>query len=276
MRGTNLSTDRRKLFSILVVVFLTVLAFTEGTRTWEQSKFDELYKGTAKGVAVRSTGGLQLAPAFKPLYTTPSTYIWSIAADDSGTLFAATGAPARLYRITSDGQASTIFEPQELQVQALVADKKGAIYAATSPDGKVYKIEQKKNAPTRNEKGKADQGPTWSSSVYFDPGTKYIWDLALDSQDNLYIATGDHGEIYRVTPKGEHTVFFKSDEAHIRTLAFDTAGNLIAGSAGEAGGLRVPFGSQVNDDECCISSVVGIAAAGRWIRRATAGAGAAA
>jgi sugar lactone lactonase YvrE len=232
MRGTNLSIHRQTLSSILVVVGLTAFAFGEGTRTWEQSKFDELSKGTTKGVAVRSTGGLQLAPAFKQLYTTPSTYIWSIAADDSGILYAATGAPARLYRITPEGQASTIFEPQELQVQALVVNKKGAIYAATSPDGKVYKIEQKKNTPARGEKGKAEPGPAWTSSVYFDPGTKYIWDLAIDNQDNLYIATGDHGEIYRVTPKGEHAVFFKSDEAHIRVLALDPKGNLIAGSDG--------------------------------------------
>ncbi len=42
----------------------------------------------------------------------------------------------------------------------------------------------------------------WSSSVYFDPGTKYIWDLALDGAGNLYVATGDRGEIFRVTPEG--------------------------------------------------------------------------
>ncbi len=46
------------------------------------------------------------------------------------------------------------------------------------------------------------------------------------------MATGDHGEIFRVTPKGEHSVFFKSDEAHIRVLAIDAKGNLIAGSDG--------------------------------------------
>jgi len=35
-----------------------------------------------------------------------------------------------------------------------------------------------------------------------------------------------------VAPNGEHSVFFKSDEPHIRTLAFDVQGNLIAGSDG--------------------------------------------
>src|SRR5207237_4878568 len=73
---------------------------------------------------------------------------------------------------------------------------------------------------------------SWTSSVYFAPGTKYIWDLALDKSGNLYVATGDHGEIYRVTPKGDHSVFFKSDETHIRVLALDAQGNVIAGSDG--------------------------------------------
>ncbi len=35
-----------------------------------------------------------------------------------------------------------------------------------------------------------------------------------------------------MTPKGEHSVFFKSDEAHIRVLTVDAKGNLIAGSDG--------------------------------------------
>ncbi len=232
----------RWLFTIFPILFLHSFLFAEGTRTWEQSKFDELIKGTTKGVAVRSTGGLELAPAFTALSTTPSTYIWSIAADREGNLYAAAGSPARVYRITPDGKSTVIFEPQELQVQALVVDKSGAIYAATNPDGKVYKIEDHAASPSKGsgDKKSADKKPTdkppadglRGSSVYFEPGTKYIWDLVLDDSGNLYVATGDHGEIFRVTPKGEHSVFFQSDEAHIRVMAFDGKGNLIAGSDG--------------------------------------------
>jgi len=249
----------RKLFFFLLAGFLLTnlsgsglvsTALAEGTRTWEQSKFDDLSKGTATGVAIRSAGGLELTPTFKSLYATPSTYIWAIAADDAGNLYVATGAPARVYRITPDGKATIIFEPKELQVQTLRAGPGGAIYAATAPDGKVYKLEHK---PSGKGQAKADSpqdaasekdkerdkdaakpaaDSSWSSSVYFEPGTKYIWDLALDKSGNLYVATGDHGEIYRVTPKGEHSVFFKSDETHIRVLAFDAKENLIAGSDG--------------------------------------------
>jgi len=183
-----------------------------------------LSKGTAKGVAIRSAGGLELAPAFKALATTPSTYIWALASDKNGVVYAAAGSPARVYRITPDGQSTVIFEPQELQVQALAVDKTGAIFAGTNPDGKIYRLEP--GTATKDSNG------AWKSSVYFDPATKYIWDLALDDAGNLFVATGDKGEIYRVTPKGEHSVFFKSDEAHIRVLALDGKGNLIAGSDG--------------------------------------------
>jgi hypothetical protein len=195
-----------RLLPVFCVVLLSLLVFAEGTRTWEQSKFDDLVKGTADGIAIRSTGGLELAPSFKMLYATPSTYIWSIAADDAGNVYAATGSPARVYRITPDGKAVIIFQPQELQVQALKVDPAGSIYAATAPDGKVYKIEHKpsgKNEAPKAESKPADSvskeavkptlDPSWSSSVYFAPGTKYIWDLELDKGGNLYVATGYRG-----------------------------------------------------------------------------------
>jgi len=238
---------------------LVPAAFADGTRTWEQSKFEDLSKGTATGVALRSSGGLELAPSFKLVYATPSTYIWAVASDDAGNLYVATGSPARVYRVTPDGQATIIFEPQELQVQTIEVGPHGEIYAATAPDGKVYKLEHKprdkgetksdsktvgskadskseKDAPPKDlqpkDPAKPALDPSWSSSEYFAPGTKYIWDLVLDKAGNLYVATGDHGEIYKVTPKGEHSVFFKSDETHIRVLALDNQSNLIAGTDG--------------------------------------------
>jgi sugar lactone lactonase YvrE len=252
----------RKLFSVIAVLLVSATClFAEGTHTWEQSSYDDLEQGTAQGVAIRSQGGIELAPAFAPVFTTPSTYIWSIADDGQGNVYAAAGSPARVYRITPEGQASIVFQPSELQVQALVVGKDGVIYAATSPDGKVYKIQRTSSVPasasqrsrtSRNEppappSQPADPhafadppqqpdavpvDPNYKATVLFDPETKYIWDLALDSQGQLYVATGDQGEIFRVPRDGQPTLFFKSDEAHIRVLAFDPKGNLIAGSDG--------------------------------------------
>ena len=214
----------KKLLSVLFVLALIASAFGEGTRQWRETGYDEFERGTARGVAIRSTGQLELAPAFKAIYTSPSTFIWGLAADKDGVVYAATGAPARVYRITSDGKSAVIFEPKELQVQSIALGPDGAVYAATSPDGKVYRITRKVGA--------AAAAPEYAAEIFFNPKTKYIWDMAFDAQGRLYIATGDNGEIYRVEKTGQGAVFFKSDEAHMRVLAFDPKGNVIAGSDG--------------------------------------------
>jgi sugar lactone lactonase YvrE len=235
-------------------------AIAQTTRTWEQSSFDDFEKGVSHGVAVRSDGVLELAPAFRAVATTPSTFIWAVASDAEGNLLAATGAPARVYRITPRGQLSTLLQPAELEVQAIAVARDGTIYAATSPDGKIYRIQRntppagRPNEPRKAEKQAVAQrnpqtsttaanspaaeapqlalDPDYTAAIFFEPRTKYIWALALDAQGRLYIATGDRGEIYRVEPNGSGSVFFKSDEAHIRSITFDRAGNLIAGSDG--------------------------------------------
>ncbi len=247
-----------KVFRLLALcLLLASTGWAQATRTWEQTKYDDFEKGTARGIAISSDGTLTLAPAFASLYTTPSTYLWALASDAEGNAYAAAGSPARVYKLTPDGKASIIFAPQELQVQALVVDGSGAIYAATSPDGKVYKIVHGGPAPGKTPEGShttaeiaaaqegAKPGPagenppisvsvdsSYSTSVYFDPKTKYIWALALDRQGQLYIGTGDRGEIFRVDRSGRGSLFFKSDEAQIRALDFDNLGNLIAGTDG--------------------------------------------
>jgi hypothetical protein len=129
-----------------------------------------------------------------------------------------------VYRVERDGIAQSIFEPKELQVQS-IAVVKDVVYAATSPDGKIYKL-------TPAQKSEQKAAPTYTATEFFDPKTKYIWQIVAAADGTLYAATGDRGEIYRVTPDGKGSVFFNSDEAHIRALALDREGNIIAGTDG--------------------------------------------
>jgi hypothetical protein len=209
-----------KTVRLFPAIFLSaIFSFAQGTQTWQQRSYEDFSKGTSKGVALRSDGTLGVAPAFEAVYTAPSTYIWCAAAQVDGSVFVGAGSPARVYRVTADGKASVVFEPKELQVQALALDKDGTLYAATSPDGKVYKIIRAQNGE-------------YSAAPFFDPKSKYIWALATDNAGNVFVGTGDRGEIFRVNKTGDGSVFFKSDEAHIRSMAFDASGNLIVGTDG--------------------------------------------
>lgn len=263
-----------KHFFLALLLFVGVFAFAEGTQTWEESKFEDFQKGTATGVAIRSDGALELAPAFKPLYTSPSTFLWAITSDRNGVLYAAAGAPARVYRITPDGKAEVIFEPKELQVQALI-ERNGVLYAATSPDGKVYKLEREAAPPAAGAK----PGTPWKATTFFDPKTKYIWALAMDSQGALYVATGDQGQIFKVTPDGNGAVLFQTEDAHVRSLAFDSKGNLIAGTDGSgliyrispAGEAFVLYSAPKKEITALATDSQGnIYAAGDGIKRSTA------
>ncbi|HYE24716.1 MAG TPA: hypothetical protein VEG32_05905 [Clostridia bacterium] len=228
----------------LVILLLCGVCGAQTTRTWEQTRYEELEQGTSKGVAIRSDGTLTLAPELKQLASSPSTFLWSIASDSQGNVFTAAGSPARVYRTNRDGKLTTVLAPTELQVQAVTVALDGTVYAATSPDGKVYRITPAAAAPVAKataepapvaaprSDSKVELDPAYASSVFYTPNSKYIWALAADREGRLYVATGDRGEIHRVEKNGTGSVFFNSDEAHIRTLAIDNTGNIIAGSDG--------------------------------------------
>jgi sugar lactone lactonase YvrE len=219
----------RRLVPLLVFLAVSSLANAQGTRVWTQSRFDEFEKGRPHGVAIGSDGSLIPGPKVSVVTTTPSTYVWGVAADSAGNAYLATGSPATVLKISPEGKSTKIFETKDLTVQAIAAGPDGSVYAATLPSGKVYKL--KADGPAQDDT---------SATVAFDPAAtgekpKYIWSLLFDTQGRLYIATGGPAAIYRIDPAragARPELFFKSDEQHIRCMAFDRSGNLIAGSDG--------------------------------------------
>jgi WD40 repeat protein len=231
-RHSSLATRRfLQIFSFsLLLCFLTSLPLlAEHTRRWRQSTHDEFLKGTAHGVAVRSDGRLELAPKFTLLADADASYLWSVRLDPKGTLYAAGGSPAKVFRFDSNGKPVVVFDSTDLSAQAIAFDSKGTLYVGTSPDGKVYRV-----------------SASGEKSVFFDPKTKYIWDLAFSLDGTLYVATGDKGQVFSVAPDGKGELFYSSDEAHIRILAFDAKGNLIAGTEPSGRVLRISRNSSKN------------------------------
>jgi len=225
-RAALLPITRFSYFSLLLCFLTSLPLFAEHTRRWRQSTYEEFLKGTAHGVAVRSDGRLELAPKFTLLADADASYLWSVRLDSKGTLFAAGGSPARVFRFDSNGKPSIVFDSADLSAQTIAFDSKGTLYVGTSPDGKVYRV-----------------SASGEKSVFFDPKTKYIWDLAFAPDGTLYVATGDKGQVFAVAPDGKGELFYASDEAHIRVLAFDARGNLIAGTEPSGRILRISRGS---------------------------------
>jgi len=177
--------------------------------------------------------------------TTPSSFVWSVAADKTGTVYLATGSPATVLRVAKDGKITNLFETKALAVQVLRMGPDGNLYAATLPEGKVYRIKPDAAAAVNEtaaevvfdlEKAEAKSADgAKPDGKAADGKARYIWDMTFDQAGRLYVATGGPAAIYRLNvaeaqPKAE--VFFKCDEQHIRALAWDKTGNLIAGTDG--------------------------------------------
>lgn len=213
----------------LAVAFAGTAAFAVETKSWQQGAMSDFEKGKLHKLSLRSDGRLSLAPAVKELHDASTPYLWGCAQDSKGNLYvgggSANGTSEKLIQIDPGGKAKTIAELEGLEIHAIAIDKKDAIYAATAPDGKVYRI---RNAGAKPE-------------VFYDPKAKYIWALVFNAAGDLFVATGDKGEIHRVTADGKGSVFFKADESHIRSLTVDGQGNLIAGT--EPGGLILRVGA---------------------------------
>jgi len=243
--------------SALAVAFFTAAAAqpssAQGTHLWTQSRLEEFEKGTPQGVALTSDGHLREGPGLTEMLTTPSTYVWSVAVNQtSGESYLGTSSPAAVLRVGKDGKPFTLFETKDVSVQVVRLGPDGALYAATLPSGKVYRL--KTDASAKQDEASATvvfdaaaldkpkPGPDSAKKTDAKPDAEkpdtkshYIWDLTFDPSGRLYIATGGPGAVYRVNPTkpgAKPEVFFHCDEEHIRSLAWDAKGNLIAGSDG--------------------------------------------
>ncbi len=216
-----------KISSVLIalVCVSTALPAVE-TKYWQQTEMADFEKGMLTRVSLSSDGHLTLAPVVKEIHDPSVTFLWAVARDSKGNLYAGGGAlgasKAKLLVIDPSGTAKILAELDGMAIQAIAIDRQDRVYAATSPDGKIYRVDAA---------GKAE--------TFYDPHAKYIWALAFSRSGDLFVATGDQGEIHRVKPSqtgaGTGSLFFKTDETHARSLAVDASDNLIVGT--DPGGL---------------------------------------
>jgi hypothetical protein len=231
--------------TLFVAAGASLPALAQGTRLWTQSRLEEFEKGTQQGVALGSDGHLRQGPGLTEMATTPSTYVWSVAADKNGVAYVGTASPATVLRVEKDGRQFALFETKDLSVQVVQLGPDGALYAATLPSGKVYRLkpgatakQDETSATVVFDAAKLEDAKTTSGKADADKAdakSHFIWDLTFDAAGRLYIAAGGPAAVYRVDPArpaDKPELFFKCDEQHIRSLAWDAKGNLIAGTDG--------------------------------------------
>ena len=188
--------------------------------------------GTLKKVAVTSMGQIQLAPELKDLAETEDPFLWSLAVDADGAVYAGSGNSGRIYRLAPDAEAPEILaDTPEIAITCLLLGRDGMLYAGGAPDGIVYQIDPSMDKPT--------------PKTIFQEGEKYVWALLQpEGSDTIYAATGDKGKLYALMPDAENPGAFKSeavfdaDDPHLLCLAY-SGGSIYAGSDNEGRVYRI-------------------------------------
>ncbi len=207
------------IFSVAVVFFSIHLlpVFGVTTRIWEQQNQKDFESGKPKDVSLSSRGELMLAPKLDAFFEdTKEIYIWCLAEDSKGNIYAGTGNSGKIYRINTDGESSLFYDSPEVSILTLAIDSNDNIYAGTAPDGLIYKLTDSSTPPT----------------TILSSEEKYVWAMTFDEAGNLYASTGTSGKIYKITPDGQTSVLYDSDERNILCLLYHQ-GMLYAGSDGK-------------------------------------------
>lgn len=221
----GLSLSRAALAAAVLVVPLvtTADATAVGTRTFVLDTLEKLSGGDLKGVSVSSDGavraGFTLGTAALP-DTASSTFSAVTLAD--GAVLIGTGPTGKVYRLAGDA-VSLYADTGALAVTSMVQAKNGTVYAATIPDGKIFKVSQ----------GKADLFVTLTD-------TSHVWALVADKAGTgLFAATGPEGKVFRIEGNGSQSVYYRSSENHLVSLALADNGDLYAGSSGKGELYRI-------------------------------------
>ena len=208
----------RLILAILVLCLFRIAPLPAVTTSiWEQSSQKDFEAGALNDVSVTSDGDVLLARKIDQFAEIKEEiYVWCLAEDSKGNVYAGTGNQGKIFRIAPDGQSSLFYDSPEVSILSLIVDASDNVYAGTGPDGLIYKITGENVPPT----------------TILSSEEKYVWALTFDDSGNLYAATGTAGKIYKVLPTGETSVLFDSEETNIRSLLYH-GGSLYAGSGGK-------------------------------------------
>jgi sugar lactone lactonase YvrE len=73
----------------------------------------------------------------------------------------------------------------------------------------------------------------------FNTEQGYVWSSAIDAGGNIYVGTGHDGKIFRVTPDGRGSLFYKASELDVTALAIAKDGAVFAATSPDGKVYRI-------------------------------------
>jgi sugar lactone lactonase YvrE len=157
----------------------------------------------------------------------PERYVWDMAFDAAGNLYVATGIEGRLYKVSSDGNGTVVFDSDETHLTALAIDGRGGVVFGSDPDGQVFRLDS-----------------TGKVFVIYDSPLREISDIAIGPDGSIF-ATAISDE----AGKEEETKTGEKREAPI------SASTAEVGSNGSGGSVSVAKATDAGETDGEISAL---------------------
>jgi hypothetical protein len=220
----------KKSFAIIFLAAGVCWAVT--SKTVKHKTLEDFQNGKTENTIISSRGAISLSSATQ-LIANDFNDVWtinSVVCKNENTIFIGTSPNGKIFKYDS-GKVVCIY-PQQTSVEPNAAAK--ARTHLTNEHIFKLALDAKDNllAAVSGEKGRLIRYNGKKFETVFESNdAPYIFAIALDKNENIFLGTGPKGQIWRLDAKGkEPQLVYTCQDKNILCLAFDKDGFLYAGT----------------------------------------------
>jgi hypothetical protein len=222
---------------IAAAVFLTATCPAVTSVITRHKSGDVLSKGTTENTVVDSRGIIRLAPKTEKLGLEKELEeVWAIhtlLADKTGTLYLGTSPQGKVIRVR-DGKTDVLYPKAEKKEPNSISDP-NALQQEPQPNEHVFAmafdVAGRILAGVSGEKGKVLRISSGTEILFENEKVRYIFAIAVDKQNNIYLGTGPNGQLWGLDAFGQNPrLICTLEDKNILSLTTGENGVLYAGT----------------------------------------------
>ncbi|MGD1947168.1 MAG: cadherin domain-containing protein [Croceivirga sp.] len=241
--GKSLDFETSTLHSVMVAVSDDIGTSGSPAITINVTDVDETTSSTIVSTLAGSTQGNANGMGSAAQFNSPRGVV---VANNIGDLFVVDNGNKAIKRVSPTGSVSTVFSTNQFgSLRDIVVDGNGNIYVSDTGKHVIWKLEADFSSPLVSYSRSVFAGSENNSGYVDDTGSDARFDsprgMAIDANDNIYVADFNNGAVRRITPMGAVTTISAAGALiSPEDIALTPGGSLYVSDAGrrEVGLIR--------------------------------------
>jgi outer membrane protein assembly factor BamB len=223
---------------IAAAAFLTATCPAVTSVITRHKSGDVLMKGTTDNTVIDSRGMIRLAPKTEKLSLEKELEeVWAIhtiLADKTGTLYIGTSPQGKVIRVR-DGKTDVLYPKAAEKKEQPAAGDPNILQQEPQPNEHVFAmafdVAGRVLAGVSGDKGKLLRISSGTEILFENEKVRYIFAIALDKQNNIYLGTGPNGQLWGLDAFGQNPrLICTLEDKNILSLSVGENGVLYAGT----------------------------------------------